>query len=178
MINDPDKFRGKYRISEARWKGFDYGSKAMYFVTICTKNRVNYFGEIAVEPDNYPSLQMTEIAKTTNGFWLEIPKHYPFVKLDQFVLMPNHLHGILIFQKEDYNEWNPNKFGVQSQNLAAVIRAFKSSVKRFANQNEIDFEWQARYHDRVIRNFEELNRIRIYIKNNPANWGKDKHFQS
>ena len=183
MKPEPEKFKGKYRIQEARWKGFDYGSNAMYFVTICTKNRINYFGKISlVETDNCPSLhcpslQITEIGKTANNFWMEIPKHYHFVLLDEFVLMPNHLHGILIFRKDDYNEWNLNKFGTQSQNLAAVIRAFKSSVKRFANQNAINFEWQSRYYDRVIRNYNELKRIRIYIQNNLLNWKTDKHFQ-
>lgn len=178
MNHDSEKFQGKYRIPEARWKGFDYGSNAMYFVTICTKNRENYFGEIPiVQTDNYPSVRMTEIGKIANDFWMEIPKHYPFVLLDEFVLMPNHLHGILIFRKENYNEWNLNKFGVQSQNLAAVIRAYKSSVKRYANQKNIEFYWQSRYYDRIVRDYEELRRIQIYIQNNPNNWKNDEYNQ-
>ncbi|MFZ1790235.1 MAG: transposase [Saprospiraceae bacterium] len=175
-----EKFKGKFRIPSIRLQGYDYGSTGLYFVTICTKNRLHSFGEISdsqmgntVETDNYPSLHPTAIGLTSIDFWLEIPQHFPFVELDAFVVMPNHIHGILSFNKPDKNDWIPNKFGSQSQNLGAVIRGFKSSVKRFANQNNIDFEWQTRYHDHIIRNEDALNAIRRYIINNPSNWLKD-----
>jgi len=87
--------------------------------------------------------------------------------------MPNHIHGVLFFNRPDKKDWNPNQFGVQSQNLGAVIRAFKSSVKRYANQNKIDFEWQSRYLDIIIRNDNSLNAIRRYIDNNPLKWQND-----
>ncbi len=87
--------------------------------------------------------------------------------------MPNHIHGILFFNRPDKKDWTPNKFGVQSQNLGAVIRAFKSSLKRYANQNNIEFEWQSLYHDRIIRNEKALNAIRRYIINNPLKWIND-----
>jgi REP element-mobilizing transposase RayT len=94
------------------------------------------------------------------------------VELDEFVVMPNHIHVILFFNRPDKIDWQPNKFGVQSKNLGAVIRAFKSSVKRFANQNQIEFEWQSRYHDRIIRNEKGLNAIRHYIRENTSKMGK------
>jgi REP element-mobilizing transposase RayT len=201
-------FKNKYRIEPARLIGFDYGSNAAYFITICTKNRINYFGKI-VETDNHPSynethnsasLQNTPIAKIAEQFWNEIPKHYPFVILDEFIIMPNHIHGILIINKEDVKmdnrssdfvkthncvethncaslpEWNENKFGPQSQNIPAIIRSFKSSVKRFANENQIEFEWQPRYYDRIIRDEEEMQRIRIYINQNIENWRDDENY--
>jgi len=105
-----------------------------------------------------------------NDFWKEIPAHYPFVEIDEFIVMPNHIHGILFFNRPDKKDWLPNQFGVQSQNLGAVIRAFKSSLKRYSNQNNIDFEWQSLYHDRIIRNDKALNAIRRYIINNPLKW--------
>ena len=123
---------------------------------------------------NSSFLQESAIGQTAIDYWLEIPKHYPFVQLDEFVVMPNHIHGILFFNKPHKTDWIPNSFGVQSQNLGAVIRAFKSSLKRFANQNNIEFEWQARYHDRIIRDEKELKAIRKYIVDNPDNWLNDE----
>jgi REP element-mobilizing transposase RayT len=90
----PDKFRNKYRISSARLKNWDYGSDALYFVTICTQNREHYFGEIA---DG--KMQLSETGKMANRFWFEIPNHFPFVQLGEFVVMPNHIHGIIIVDK-------------------------------------------------------------------------------
>ncbi len=90
----PDKFRNKYRISSARLQHWDYGSNAIYFVTICTQNREHYFGEIA---DGH--MNLSETGKMANRFWSEIPIHFPFVQLGEFVVMPNHVHGIIIIDK-------------------------------------------------------------------------------
>ena len=176
-----DKYQNKYRIPTNRLRGYDYGANGCYYVTICTKNRVHYFGEIVnvmagtvVETDNYPSLRATEIGKIAEKYWIDIPNHFPFVILDQFVIMPNHIHGILFFNK-DITLWQPNKFGRQSQNLGAIIRGFKSSLKRYANENNIDFEWQGRFHDRIIRDNNGLNNVRNYIFNNPQNWNEDDY---
>ena len=172
-----DKYQNKYRIPSARLQGYDYGSNGMYYVTICTKNREHYFGEIVttVETGNCPSLQPTIIGNIANQYWTEIPKHYPFVELDEFVIMPNHIHGILFFNKPDYNEWKPNQFGVQSKNLGAVIRGFKSTTKRYANDNKIEFEWQARFHDHIIRDEQSLHNIRQYIVDNQSKWADDEY---
>lgn len=216
-----DKFNNKYRIPTNRLQGFDYGSNAFYFVTICTKNKEHYFGEIIsnsvetynnasslinnvkphndvahinnnVETDNYPSfnnnnyfqnmnnthnsasLRATQIGKIAWKYWMEIPNHYPFVMLDEFVVMPNHVHGILYLNQTNKTDWTPNKFGPQSNNLGAIIRAYKSSVKRYANQNNIEFEWQSRYHDRIIRDDNEYYAVKNYIINNPDNWRLDE----
>ncbi len=84
--------------------------------------------------------------------------------------MPDHLHGILFFNKPHKSTWEVNKFGVQKDNLASVLRGYKSSVKKFANDNNIDFAWQPRYYDRIIRNDCEHNNIKQYIYDNPNNW--------
>ena len=183
-----EKFQNKYRIPSARLKGYDYGTNGLYYVTICTKNRIHYFGEINRQTDvethncaslidsraalikNCAALRPSIIGQTALDYWGKIPIHYPFVELDEFVVMPNHIHGILFFNRSKTIASNPNQFGVQSKNLGAVIRGFKSTLKRYANQNNIEFEWQARYHDRIIRNENELNAIRQYIINNPTNW--------
>jgi putative transposase len=124
-----DKFQNKYRIPSARLKGYDYGSNGMYFVTICTQNRLHYFGEIVST-----SLRPTVIGQIAIDFWNEIPKHFPFVELDEFIIMPNHIHGILFFNKPNKTDWTPNQFGAQSKNLGSVIRGFKASVKRHATK--------------------------------------------
>jgi REP element-mobilizing transposase RayT len=137
-----------------------------------------------LETDNYPSLRATQIGNIATEYWQQIPQHFPFVLLDEFIVMPNHFHGILIINKPlvetDNNlspqEWNPNQFGSQSQNLASIIRGYKASVKRFANLNNIPFEWQPKYWDRVIRDENELIIIRNYINLNPGNWLNDEHY--
>jgi len=169
-------YKNKYRIEPARLKNWDYGSHGLYFITICTQNRECYFGEIAhVETHNYASLRKTEIGNIADKFWEEIPNHFPFIELDQYIIMPNHIHGILFFNKPNYDEWNPNKFGPQSKNLASVIRGYKSSVKRYANTNKITFEWQTRYYDHVIKSEKDLHTIRKYIFNNPEKWNEDRN---
>lgn len=88
------KYAGKYRIESARKSNWDYGSNAPYFVTICTKNREHFFGEIVNNEMN-----LSEIGIAANNCWLSIPEHFPFVELAEFIVMPNHVHGIIIINK-------------------------------------------------------------------------------
>ena len=175
-----DLFQNKYRINSARLADWDYGSNGFYFVTICTKGKQPYFGEIqntsltGEETQDLASLQATEIGIKTAQCWAEIPTHFPFVELDEFVIMPDHLHGILLFNKEETHTWQANQAGPQSRNLASVMRGFKAGVKTYATLNNLEFIWQPRYYDRVIRNSNELERIRKYIADNPANWLAEK----
>lgn len=90
----PDKYKNKYRIPSARLQTWDYGSNAAYFITICTKNRNHLFGKIFNN-----ETQLNEIGKLAEQFWLEIPVHFSFIELGNFVVMPNHVHGILIIDK-------------------------------------------------------------------------------
>lgn len=169
-----DKYLNKYRIPSARLSNWDYGSHGLYFITICTKDRVPYFGEIVSERDpktqNIASLRRTPIGEIAYQNWLDIPKHFDFIELDEFVIMPNHIHGILFINRPDKQFWEKNKFGIQSQNLASVIRGYKASVKTYATQNNIEFNWQPRYHDRVIQNKKEYLNVREYIFKNPEQW--------
>jgi REP element-mobilizing transposase RayT len=101
------KFQNKYRIPSARAPWWNYGDNAAYFITICTHNRVHYFGEIVggggrgVETQNFASLRPTEIGKFAEICWYEIPNHFPFVQLGAFVVMPNHIHGIIAINKPE-----------------------------------------------------------------------------
>jgi putative transposase len=173
------KYRNKYRVSSARLEGWDYGSHGLYFVTICTKDRIRYFGEIEddigfeaqrSETQSIASLRMTEIGKIAYDNWGSIPTFHPYVELDDFVIMPDHMHGILFINKPDKISWEINKFGAQSKNLASILRGYKSSVKTYATTNNIEFTWQSRYYDRVIRNEKEYLNIKGYIQDNPDQW--------
>jgi REP element-mobilizing transposase RayT len=131
---------------------------------------------------------------------MEIPNHFPHVRLDEFVVMPNHLHGIIILdyslvgprhcvalQSTNDNAvgtchgmslpmQNTNQFSKPLKNsVSVIINQFKSSVKRWCNNNGfVDFEWQPRFYDRIIRDESSIQNIRVYINNNPLNWSGDE----
>lgn len=194
-----EKYLNKYRNDSTRLNNRDYGANGSYFVTLITKNRKDYFGrveryaagtqniasqqnvetqDLASLPDgHFVSVCLTEIGKIAHQYWTEIPDHFPFVILDEFIIMPNHVHGILSFNKADHSGKGPNAFGPQSKNLASVIRGYKAATKKYATLNSIEFSWQPRYHERVVR-LDELRTTRQYIKNNPANYVRTQNLAS
>jgi len=145
-----------------RLRSWDYGSNGKYFVTICTKNQLPYFGKI-----QNSILITTPIGDYATKCWYAIPDHYPFIELDAFILMPNHLHGIICIAKREQSEWQQNQFGPQRQNLATVIRGYKSAVTSYAKENSIPFLWHRLFFERIIRNDRALTNIRHYIMENP-----------
>ena len=228
-------FNNKYRIPSARLRNWNYANEAMYFVTICTKNRKNYFGEIVGTPC-MASLQPTDLGKIAHSEWyksIELRSDMN-LELGEFVVMPNHIHGIIIIGANQYNSKNrgamngdstknsdtdamhgvstknpdtaarhggstknpdtaamrggsinraarlggsaeyKNQFAPQSKNLSSIIRGYKSAVTTFARKNGIDFDWQTRFHDHIIRSMPEYHRISNYIINNPTKWVEDK----
>ena len=174
---DNEIYKNRYRIPSARMTNWDYGSHGLYYLTICTLNRVPYFGEIISQRDihgpetqDFASLQPTIIGQVANEYWLDIPNHFPSIGVDDFVIMPNHIHGILFINNPHKKQWTKNEFGPQSRNLGSVIRGFKAAVKTYATKNNIDFGWQPRYYDHVIRTEKEYLAISSYIVNNPNEW--------
>ena len=187
-----EKFKNKYTIKSTRLENYDYSQNGLYFVTICTKDREESFGEIKDE-----KMILNDVGEIAHKFWQEIPKHFPFVILDEFVMMPNHVHGILEInwniigeptemqdipkvETQDFaslqvNGQYKNKFGPQSKNLASIIRGFKVGVKKYTTINEIYFCWQPKFYDHIIRNDESLNKIREYIITNPERWERDRN---
>lgn len=143
-------------------------------------------------------MKLSKIGEIANQCWLEIPNHFPFVKLGNHIIMPNHVHGIVISDKQDdgfdaqvvvkvknfaplppqSHGQNPsqNQFGPQSKNLASIIRAFKIGLTKNARLINPEFVWQSRYHDHIIRNETSFHTISEYIINNPRKWGKDKFY--
>lgn len=178
----PEKYKNKYTIKSARLECYDYSQNGMYFITICTKNREENFGKI-----ENGKMILSEIGKIAEQFYQEIPNHFPFVVLDQHVIMPNHAHMVLEINWETqsgvetqnfaslHNVAYKNKFGPQSKNLASIIRGYKVGVKKYATMNGIDFAWQPRFYDHIIRNEISLNKIREYIQTNPEMWERDRN---
>jgi putative transposase len=164
-----EKYKSKHRVPSSRLQGWDYGSHGLYYITICTKDRVSYFGEIAPGEEG-AYLTMSAIGEVENANWLKIPEYHHYVVLDEFIIMPNHLHGILFINNPDKTTWAVNKYGPQSKNLASIIRGFKSSVKAYSTTNNLEFAWQKRFFDRVIRTEKEYQNVRTYIYNNPDQW--------
>jgi len=92
------KYQNKYRNESSRLSTWDYSADGAYFITICTKDKEHYFGEI-LNPDK---IEFSEIGQYVHKCWLEIPMHFPFVRLDEFIVMPDHVHGILFTKLTPY----------------------------------------------------------------------------
>jgi len=177
-----EKFNNKYRIPSARLQNWDYGTNAMYFITVCTQNREHYFGEIE---NNIMQLSHTGIL--ANVFWHEIPNHAPNVSLGAFVVMPNHVHGILILERvvetRGYIPEQPATGQQQFQNqgkntVSSIVGSYKSAVTKHANRLGLQNGWQPRFHDHIIRNDDSFLEISNYIINNPSNWQEDQFYKT
>lgn len=169
------KFQNKYRIETTRSKNWDYSLPAWYYVTICTDERRHFFGDI---DQLEPRVRLIILGRTAFEFFKNIPDHFPFVKVEAFVIMPNHVHGLLKFQRQENIEERLNSFGPQSKNLASVIRGFKGAVQTFATMNRMPFKWQASYHCTITKSQRRADIIINYIKSNPAKWiEKMKRYQ-
>ena len=190
-----DRFKNKYRIASARAPFWDYGCNAMYFVTICTKNRICWFGDIQTNTDTLPYVSLSEIGKIVQSEWLKTLDMRPDMNLwmGEYVVMPNHFHAIIGIGTNEYNAGrdamhcvstntpntivSKNQFGPQSKNLASIIRGFKIGVTKNARNINPNFGWQSRYHDHIIRNYKSFQKISEYIINNPSKWCDDKIIQ-
>ncbi|AMM51057.1 hypothetical protein TH61_07485 [Rufibacter sp. DG15C] len=201
-----DRFRDTYRIPSARLQDWDYGWNAAYFVTICTKDKQHFFGEV-----QEGEMVLSEIGQLAQGFWEEIPTHFPFVLLDAFVVMPNHVHGIVSISKPFDGTSGGNveigdkatgdaletrqclvstkptpelstigqlRFQNQGKHtLSTIIGSYKSAVTKSARQTHADFAWQSRFHDHIIRDEKAHKEIAHYIFHNPENWYQDVFYK-
>jgi putative transposase len=180
-----DKFLDKYKIDSNRLSGHDYSGKAKYFVTIEAFQMKEYFGKIVQTcQGTSPNEDGSQIKETRLGAsvllstigqiafdnWNAIPKHFPFVELDAFQIMPNHIHGILFFNTPTKNQYWPNRFETTKGSLGTVLNLYKGSITKFANLHNIEFKWHPRYHDIIIRDPKALDNIRNYIISNPKKW--------
>ncbi|MGB8316872.1 MAG: transposase [Ignavibacteriaceae bacterium] len=163
-------FRNKYRVEPNRLKCWDYSTPGWYYITICTRNMKCWFGKIEDE-----KVVLNGFGKTVEDFWKNIPDHYEKIELDYFVVMPNHMHGIIIINSVETG--HAPSLQHHGATLGNVIGSFKSAVTKWAHQNGFTtFSWQARFYDHIIRNEADLFRIRNYIQNNPLKWESDEYY--
>lgn len=180
-----------------RLRGYDYSQAGAYFVTICCHRRKSLFGRVTSG-----KMRGNDVGETVMECWAAIPDHFAHVLLDEYVVMPNHMHGILIFREDVVRYLSPSSLVEQAgackgaarcahlpnnqeervstprlTTLGSVIRAFKSAVTRTLRQEGygiIGPIWQRNYYEHVIRDEIGLNRIRDYIQTNPARWDLDR----
>ena len=182
----------KYRDQSIRLKNWDYRSPGAYFITICTKKRQQYLGHI------YDGkMILSESGIIAHTIWHEIPEHFHHVTLDAFVVMPDHIHGIILIDtvcrdvtsvcrdvacnvptnnvptNNVPTNGKINKMSTISPkpgSLSTIIRSYKSAVTRECNTKNLQFAWQARFYDHIIRDEISMERIRKYIYINPLRW--------
>jgi REP element-mobilizing transposase RayT len=156
-------FRNRFRIPSARLEGWDYSGPGVYAVTVCVQGRLCCLGEV-VEAE----VALSPLGAIVAEEWLAIPRTHPQVVLDEWIVMPDHLHGILIFPPGD----RPiSREGLPAGSLGAVVGQFKQrATKRIRARRRPDFAWQERYFDQILRNEETLERYRLYIRQNPGRW--------
>jgi len=161
-----------------RLSHFDYRRDGAYFVTICTYERATLFGSVA-----HGQMLLSNVGEIVRDCWFEIPPHFPNVVLDQFIVMPDHLHGIIVIRSDPsrtrprLGDSMPRRFGgALPGSLATIVGVFKSYVtKRVLKAEGIRWVWQRNYYESVIRNNRHLNAIRKYIILNPQRWHADAH---
>ena len=173
----------KHHRRSIRLKGYDYTQSGMYFITICTHHRECLFGQI-VGPANdtpfqKPTMMLNPYGEITRTEWLKTPSLRPSVQLGEWIIMPNHLHGILIITTPTTKALpdNPPKWQSPSQTIGAIVRGFKAAVTKQINQQRSTPNlpvWQRNYWEHIIRNEESYIHIAHYIHNNPATWPDDK----
>ena len=147
-----------------RLKGYDYSQAGAYFVTICTQNRECLFGDVV-----NGEMVLNEFGELVFATWADLPNHNFGIELDAFIAMPNHVHGIINIVRAGLEPARTGKM----QNLSEIIRQFKTFSARRINQlrNTPGLPlWQRNYYEHVVRDEDDLYRIRKYIINNPAKW--------
>jgi REP element-mobilizing transposase RayT len=212
------------RRHSTRLRARDYSTSGNYFVTLCTDERRPLFGDVV---DGV--MHLNDLGRAVELSWNEIPRHFPHAELDEHIVMPNHVHGIIRIVGDAWRSMLPTVRAVgtpivpglwvagsngsnagtdvhvgannywplhphisprrqltrsksfpmghgTSRTIGSMVRGFKIGVTRWAGIHVgIEPIWQRNYHDHVIRNHRSLERVRAYIRNNPANWARDRH---
>jgi len=173
----------RHHRSSIRLKEYDYSEAGAYFVTICIKGRECLFGNI-VDGE----MRVNNAGRVVRDVWHKIPEHFPHADIDEFVVMPNHFHGIIVIVGAqfiapfDCDAINKNeKQGVMNHaptTIGAIVRAFKARCTHAINQirnTPGHHVWQRNYYEHIIRSEEEIDRIRQYIIDNPVRWEYDEN---
>jgi len=160
-----------------RLPDYNYASLGFYFVTVCAYHHEHLFGEIVNN-----EMLLNDLGKVAQSCWLDIPTHYPKASIDAHVIMPNHIHGIIIINSVGANNYSPANVADDnrlvrgtSKTIGAIVRGYKIGVTKWARLNGGQYcVWQRNYYERIIRYDRELNNMRIYIANNMLQWADDE----
>ncbi|OGY45945.1 MAG: hypothetical protein A3J62_01455 [Candidatus Buchananbacteria bacterium RIFCSPHIGHO2_02_FULL_38_8] len=157
-----------------RLRDFNYSDFGYYFVTVCTKDRVCYFGDVRGE-----EMVLNIFGQIVKQQWLWLGEKYQYIELDQFNILPNHIHGIIIINPIQTNYVGTGRdLSLQRddkiKSLSELIGAFKTTSSKLIHQLGLsEFQWQRSFYDRIIRNEKELDNIRKYILENVIKWNQD-----
>jgi REP element-mobilizing transposase RayT len=152
-----------------RLKDYDYSQSGYYFVTICTRGRKEFFGSV-----REGRMKLNKYGEIINKCWDELPKHYLNCLLDSFVIMPNHVHGIIVIDNENIVGNGLKPF--PTHGLSEIIRGFKTFSSRKINEeikNGNKFQWQKSFYDNIIREEKSLHNLRQYVMYNHLKWEFD-----
>jgi len=178
MIYDPQKHQRR----SIRLKGYDYSQPGAYFVTICTRNRESLLGEVVEE-----EMILNECGQVAAGCWVWLAKQYPYVELDEWVVMPNHTHSIVVLSGRGGSRTAPTRIALtriaptriaHTHPVGRLVGALKTvSTKRVNQMRHTPGAplWQRNYYEHIIRDEDELNRLRQYILDNPVQWEMDEN---
>jgi len=156
-------FNERKQRKDVRLKDRDYAGRGVYFVTICSFERLELFGSV-----HDGIVCESAVGAIVSQQWLGISESFSTVDLDLHIIMPNHIHGIIVLQPSDEVQIT----------LGNIIRQFKAksttAVRRFLSDPEVRL-WQRNYYEHVVRSTDDLDRMRVYIKGNPSNWQTDEY---
>jgi putative transposase len=168
-------YRDKYRIETTRYRARDYRSRGWYFVTICSHEKAHIFGEVIGG-----EMRLSRIGSLAETELRHLSTHYKNVVVDSQVVMPNHVHAIIVIEGE--HAFSPHPKGLPSLtgispacgSLSAIVRSYKAGVTRQCHELGLKQTiWQARFYDRILRGDANISAVREYIWNNPGNWTDD-----
>ena len=163
------------RRKPMRLPAHDYSRCGAYFVTICTHEKECFLSDVVG-----CEVKLAEPGKITADCWQRLPERFPGLAVDAYVIMPNHLHGIIVLtgeHAEHMGHGSSRIFQAPSQTIGAIVRGFKGAstrrIKVHCGNSDTSI-WQRNYWEHIIRDDADLERIQTYIENNPARWHMDK----
>ena len=156
---------------------YDYSQAGIYFITICTRNHECIFGDI-IDGE----IILNDFGRIVDTYWQWLDQHFSYVELDKYIIMPNHLHSIIIFNNDYYDVYRRGgsrtaPTTIKRKPLGRLIGAFKTVSTKHINRihrTKGSIIWQRNYYEHVIRNENDLNQIRKYIIENPIRWEMDE----
>jgi len=183
MTDKKNLYQNKFRIESSRLKDWDYSTPWWYYVTICTKDMKCWFGKV-----ESGKMVLNDLGKVVEEEWVKTKDIRDNVDLDYHIIMPNHFHGISIIKDVETSrrdvsmvietDQRPVSTQLKPNSLGSIIGQFKSvCTKRIHKIGYDQFKWQPRFYDHIIRNENDLYRIRIYIQNNPLKWELDEYYR-